>query len=345
MQPVAKARSRRWVRRPEGSNWGDFGDDDQLGSLNHIGPAEVREAVAEVKEGRTFCLSLPLDYPGGEVLSPHRRPPVLHASLRRGKPFFNYAIAAEGGNFRDIVCDDGVTLSTQYSTQWDSFAHIGSEFDADGDGIAESCYYNGFRAQHDIFPPEVRPRDAGPMPLGIEHFAERPIQGRGVMLDLSHHFGRDKRILRMQNLWPVLDADGVKVERGDILCVHTGFADEILKMRKRPDSARVFSICATLDGYDPELLEWITQTGVAAIATDHYNLERMEPAAAARGPHCVPLHQHCLFKRGVPLGELWHLTELAGWLRAAKRTRFLLTAPPLRLPGAVGSPVTPVATV
>jgi hypothetical protein len=56
------------------------------------------------------------------------------------------------------------------------------------------------------------------------------------------------------------------------------------------------------------------------------------------------MRHHCLFKR-VPLGELWQLTELAGWLRSRGRTSFLLTAPPLRLPGAVGSPVTPVATV
>jgi hypothetical protein len=53
----------------------------------------------------------------------------------------------------------------------------------------------------------------------------------------------------------------------------------------------------------------------------------------------------CLFKLGIHLGELWWLTDLAGYLRAAGRTRFLLTAPPLRLPGAVGSPVTPVGTV
>jgi hypothetical protein len=45
------------------------------------------------------------------------------------------------------------------------------------------------------------------------------------------------------------------------------------------------------------------------------------------------------------LGELWFLSELAGWLAENNRSRFLLTAPPLRLPGAVGSPTTPVATV
>lgn len=54
--------------------------------------------------------------------------------------------------------------------------------------------------------------------------------------------------------------------------------------------------------------------------------------------HRLPLHQHCLFKRGIPLGELWFFTELAMHLRQAKRSSFLLTAPPLRLTGAVGSP-------
>jgi Na+ dependent nucleoside transporter len=45
------------------------------------------------------------------------------------------------------------------------------------------------------------------------------------------------------------------------------------------------------------------------------------------------------------LGEIWLLSDLADWLRAHGRSRFLLTAPPLRLPGAVGSPANAVATV
>jgi hypothetical protein len=59
----------------------------------------------------------------------------------------------------------------------------------------------------------------------------------------------------------------------------------------------------------------------------------------------LPLHHRCLFELGVPLGELWYLHDLAVWLREHVRSRFLLTAPPLRLPGIVGSPVTPIATV
>lgn len=58
-----------------------------------------------------------------------------------------------------------------------------------------------------------------------------------------------------------------------------------------------------------------------------------------------PLHEHCPFKPGVQLGELWYLSELATWLAAHGRSRFHLTAPPLRPLGAVGSQVTPVAMV
>src|SRR5581483_9151607 len=63
---------KRWTRRPEGSTWGDYGPDDQLGRMNELTPEKVKQGIAEVKEGRTFCLSMPLDYPGGNVLNPRR---------------------------------------------------------------------------------------------------------------------------------------------------------------------------------------------------------------------------------------------------------------------------------
>ena len=53
--------TRRWQRRPEGSTWGDYGLDDQLGRANLLTPEVVRKGVAEVREGLAFCLSLPLD--------------------------------------------------------------------------------------------------------------------------------------------------------------------------------------------------------------------------------------------------------------------------------------------
>ena len=55
--------SKRWVNRPEGSTWGDFGPDDQRGRINLLTPAKLKQGIAEVKEFQPFCLSLPLDLP------------------------------------------------------------------------------------------------------------------------------------------------------------------------------------------------------------------------------------------------------------------------------------------
>ena len=72
---------RRWKQRPPGSNWGDFGDDDRLGRLNLITPERRRAAVAEVRAGLAFCLSLPLDVGAG--LNTTRQGPALQAVLRK----------------------------------------------------------------------------------------------------------------------------------------------------------------------------------------------------------------------------------------------------------------------
>ena len=122
----------RWKRRPPGSTWGDWGPDDQLGRLNLLTPDKVKQAVAEVHEGLTFCLSLPLDYPGGTVVNPRRHPPRLFANKRNGMPYMAYPLNREDPQLIDVVCDDVVEMTLQYSTQWDSLAHVGQMFDADG---------------------------------------------------------------------------------------------------------------------------------------------------------------------------------------------------------------------
>ena len=140
-------------------------------------------------------------------------------------------------------------------------------------------------------------------------------------------------------------ADGVEVEPGDILCLHTGQAAAILALRRDPDRETLEDAFCHLDGTDARLLRWIDDSGIAALAADNFAVEAVPPRQAFRGAAYEPIHELCLFKLGLPLGELWYLTELNAWLKAHGRTRFLLTAPPLRLPGAVGSPLTPIATV
>ncbi|HYP84316.1 cyclase family protein [Variovorax sp.] len=347
-------KTRRWVQRPAGSTWGDFGPDDQLGRLNLLTPEKVRQGVAEVRDGRSFCLSLPLDYPGGNVLHPSRHPPVLRPTLRQGRVNFNFRLSELVEGRTDVISDDLAVLHLQYSTQWDGLAHVGSMFDADGDGLPEPVYYNGFRAQREVLGPDAA-QDAGAagagssstsgaQALGIQNMAEKAVQGRAVMVDLHAHFGDARTLVGHERLMHVLAQDAVVIEPGDILCLHTGFAQALLGMEKAPTHEALEATGSVLDGRDERLLQWITDSGVAAIAADNFAVEAYP--ATPRGGCCaaLPLHEHCLFKLGVHLGELWWLTPLARHLRDAGRSRFLLTAPPLRLPGAVASPLTPVGT-
>jgi len=346
--------SPRWTHRPPGSNWGDFGPDDQHGRLNLITPQKVRQGVAEVREGLAFCLSLPLDYPGGNVLNPRRHPPVLRPTARNGRPNMNYRLANDDAKHTDVICDDLVLMYLQYSTQWDSLAHVGQLFDVDGDGRPRAVYYNGYAAEVHVRGPATGDGAGVPssangqstsqaLALGIENMAERCVQGRGVLVDLHHHYGDARRVVGYDDLMRVLDADGIGVESGDMVCLHTGFAEALLAMGRAPDPHALGG--AALDGRDAKLLQWITDCGLSVLVADNYAVEA-HPAGPGEGPCAtLPLHEHCLFRLGIHLGELWHLTPLARWLRLHDRHRFLLTAPPLRLPGAVGSPVTPVATV
>jgi kynurenine formamidase len=347
--------TKRWKQRPPGSTWGDWGEDDELGRINLITPEKVRQGVREVEHGITFSLSLPLDYPGGSALNQRRYPPILSPTedLRHNQDTFYNVVARESiaPSLIDVWSDDMVTLWLQYSTQWDALAHQGAEFDADGDGVAEPVYYNGFRAGIDIIGPREDAKGDGSgslsfaRHLGLEHMAAHGVQGRGVLVDLAHHLGTFWQPVNLKTLQDIMAADDVVVEPGDMLLLHTGFATQVLAWGGNPDPVAIHATASYLDSHDPALLDWIADSGISALVADNYAVEGLVPNKDPNPHTLLPIHHLCLFKLGVPLGELWYLHELAAWLREHGRSRFLLTAPPLRLPGAQGSPLTPVATV
>lgn len=123
-------------------------------------------------------------------------------------------------------------------------------------------------------------------------------------------FGRKRVNIDYDFLMEIFKKDKVCVESGDMVCLHTGFADMLLEMNKVPDGHLLENSCAVLEGRDPKLLQWITDSGLIALIADNYAVEA-HPASHKPGA-CAT---------------------------------FLLTAPPLRLPGAIGSPATPIATV
>lgn len=344
--------TKRWKQRPEGSNWGDWGDDDELGRINMLTKEKVLQGIREVEHGITFSLSLPLDYPGGTALNQRRYPPILRPTedLAHNQDTFYNVIAKDAidPTFIDVWSDDVVTLWLQYSTQWDALAHQGALFDADGDGVPEPLYYNGFSAGGDVIGPKEDAKGDGSgsksfgKHLGLEHMAAHGVQGRGVLVDVSH-LGSDWQPVNFAMLQDIMTKQNVVVEPGDMFILHTGFATKVLSWEKNP-GPEIQAMYPYLDGSDPAILEWIDSSGIAALISDNYAVEGW--AEPNDEPHSlIPIHNLCLFKLGIPLGELWYTEELATWLREHNRNRFLLTAPPLRLPGAMGGPLTPIATV
>ena len=253
------------------------------------------QGAREIRAGKTFCLSLPLDLPGGNVLNPRRHPPQLSPTRLRDTPYLNFPLRNVNPDALDVLSDDQVLLSMQYSTQWDALAHVGALFDADGDGVPELRYYNGCRRRG-----RDRPADGshagcgcdsgGPsaaLKLGIEHLAQKGMQGRGVLVDLERHYGAGRTLIGHAELMRVIEADGIEIEPGDMLVLRTGYAEAVVAMNGQPDADTLHSYGAALDGTDEALLQWITDSGIAAICADNYAVEAYPRAsAAARVPCC-----------------------------------------------------------
>ena len=195
-----------------------------------------------------------------------------------------------------------VTLSLQYSTQWDSLAHVGAEFDADGDGVEEAVYYNGYRAGTDLVGPRHDAAGDGGSHrcfahhLGLEHMAYHGVQGRGVLVDLAHHLGDEWRAVDRATLEEIMAEDDVVVEPGDMLLLHTGFATRILEYEREPDPKKIFTLCSYLDARDESLLEWIADSQISALVADNYAVEgllgqgpRPEPALVPPDPQPLPV--------------------------------------------------------
>ena len=183
------------------------------------------QGVAEVKEGLTFCLSLPLDQPGGNVLNPRRHPPRRAATIRDGEAAFNFPLAPRQSAPRPTssattrcCCICNIRRSGTRSPM------SASMFDADGDGKPEPVYLQRLaRRRGDPRPAERGKAGRAAEPwarfegteakaLGIENLAVPCVQGRGVMIDLHAHYGRARQLVGYDDLMRVCEADSVEVE-------------------------------------------------------------------------------------------------------------------------------------
>ena len=146
------------------------------------------------------------------------------------------------------------------------------------------------------------------------------------MIDLRARFGDERQLVGYDELMRVMAADKTTVEPGDMVCLHTGFARAHPFHGPQARSGFLHGACAVLNGRDQRLLDWISSERSGSLDCRQLCGRSLSLLPGAE-PCCsiLPLPSICLFKNGIPLGELWRLTPLANSAARARRSRFLLT--------------------
>lgn len=302
-------------------NWGRWGEDDVLGTLNFIDAAKRVEAAALVRDGIVVSLAQAFDTEGPQKGWRRRTNPVhtmtdTGVDAERGNQGFPHGI---GG------ADDVISMPLQCSTQWDGLGHIFDHGDA----------WNGRRAG-DVVTSE------GDLVTGIEHAAS-VIVSRGVLLDVGRHLEpetgelADGHAITVADLESCIAAQGVSsaIGRGDIVLVRTGQYG-----RTRREGWGDYA-GGPAPGLSLTTAGWLHRTEIAAIATDTWGFEVRPNEFDV--PAFQPLHQVVIPNIGLTIGEMWNLEALAAACADRGRWDFLLSAAPLPITGAVGSPINPVA--
>ena len=291
------------------SNWGRWGDHDQIGTLNLIS-AQARAAAAHgVAAGTAVPLSLRLDATGP---SSSVRGGPLHFMTATGTDANGGALAG-GARFTD----DYIVMPLQCSTQWDGLAHI----------YYDGALYNGV--------PATAVGADGAARNGVEQAAGL-ISGRAVLLDyvrLNQGAVPRRGLITAADLDAMCERQGVEVRAGDALLVRTGS----MALQRETGSWREFR--AQQSGLAFDCLDWLHSRDVAAVAADNATVE----LAGYYADYFVPLHMVGIRDMGLWLGEYWDLEELAAACAGDGRWDCFLSAHVLPVTGAVGSPVSAVA--
>ena len=290
------------------SNWGRWGDEDELGTLNLIDAAAMQRGAACVRAGTRFSLSLPLDENGPQIGGVPGRVNATRTMTQ---------INAEFTGTPDGFCtsDDVVTMGLQAATHWDALAHVSYS----------GQLYNGF--------PASTVTDAGASRCGIA--GVESLTTRGVLLDVARARGVEHLDPGYGVTPDDLDAAlQVALVPGDVVLVRTGF----VQLFKAGD--RVGYAGGDQPGLTMATARWFHDHDVAAVATDTYTFE-VWPCEDRK--MLLPLHLLHLRDMGLTQGQNFDLEALADDCASDGVYEMFLTSSPIHLPGGFGSPANAIA--
>ena len=295
-------------------NWGRWGPDDEVGTLNLIDEAARRRGAAAVVSGKAFALGLPLSEAEGIQLgfvegrvNPTRTMVQVNQPVNADQP--------------DWVCfsEDVLTLATQCATHWDALAH----------SSYGGVIYNGY--------PASTVSADGAARCGIHRLGA--VISRGVLLDVARALGHDVLEpgypISAGDLDAAADLAQVALEPGDIVLVRTG-----QMVHLAPERRDLVAYTWPSPGLTIETAEWFHRHDIAAVATDTLVFE-VYPSQHEDA--YLPVHLLHLVEMGLTQGQNWVLDALAEDCAADGRYAFLLDATPLPLTQGLGTPLNPVA--
>lgn len=285
------------------SNWGRWGKDDQLGTINLITPEKRKQAAALIKEGVTVSLA--------------------HAAIkdeRDSSPGFQHKMTAIPKKGDEITY-----AGDEYSVQYHGFSqtHL--------DGLCHLLYkgkmYNG--VTQDV----LTAKGAGK--LGVENL-QGGIVTRAVLMDMPRHFGvrflKGDRAIYPEDLDAWEKKANITVGSGDAVLIHTG-------RWARAKLEGSWDVMKDSPGLHASCLPWLKQRDVALIGSD-LALDVL-PSRVEGFPQ--PVHWVCIVGMGMPILDNADFEKLSEEANARKRWQFSLTIAPLAVEGGTGSPVNPLA--
>jgi kynurenine formamidase len=302
------------------SNWGRWGPDDEVGSLNYLDAAQVLRGVGAVVTGETFTLQVEIgsERAATDPVWPNRTSAVRTAVMDEG--YFQRGEAPEprGGHH---YADDRIEMFLQGSTQYDALGHL----------WYDGQIWNGYDAATTV----GKLRRASVLPI-----AQRGVVGHGVLIDVARH--RGKRWLEraepitLADLLDAAQAQGCRIDKRDVLVIRTGWLgrfyavppEEFYAEWNEPGLA-----------YSPELVEWFQAMEIPNLVTDTIaNEQSFDPETG------IEMRLHCALMRnlGIAMTEICWLDDLADACARDGRWTFMYSAAPLKVVGASGAPVNPV---
>ena len=319
----------RWMT--EFSNWGKWGNDDQAGTINLITPAKRKAAAALVRDGVSVSMSLDADLPkegptGGPL--PGMIPGTAAGGAARGqggaanRTTWTLTSRPPGPDPRPLAAYVVDTIAVSYhgnnTTHLDAPSHI----------YYQGKIYNGY--------PQSSYTDRGAGKDDVMSM-KNGIFTRGVLFDIPKlkgvsYLGDDEPVY-VEDLEAWEKKVGFRVAPGDAVLVRTG---RWVRVREKGP----LNLNQATPGLYASCVKWLRERGASILGSDVVQDVRPSRIEGVN----QPVHQMALMSLGMPLIDNADLDALSEAASERRRWTYLLTINPLRVPGATGGPVNPIAT-